>query len=74
MRTRYRHIHFIEWPFGDTNGKKAYLCRNNRGLEDIGKCTFYPAWRKYVFEGHKGCVFDSSCLADIIHFMGLLDK
>lgn len=72
MKTKYKHIYFVEFPVALK--KPAYLCRNNKTSGELGKILYYPLWRKYVFEGFEGCVFDEKCLADIIDFMKQLSK
>lgn len=68
MKTRYKHIHFEECP-GPAAKHPLYYCKNNRDGCILGKVFYYLTWKKYVFEGGDGCVFDTSCLADIIHFL-----
>lgn len=66
MKTRYKHIHF------EDDGAGFYYCKNNRSNNIIGGVSYYTSWKRYVFEGVEGCVFDTSCLQDICHFMGQL--
>ena len=66
MKKRYKHIHFV---VGSLSDHPSYHCKNNRDGSVLGVVFCYERWKKYVFEGRAGCVFDTSCLADIIDFM-----
>lgn len=66
MKTRYKHIHFLQM------NKYHWVCLNNKSEAELGNIDYYKPWRKYVFEGEAGAIFDSSCLQDILHFMGQL--
>jgi hypothetical protein len=68
MQTEYKHIHFVEGA-GSQKHRPSYNCRNNRSKTLLGNVFYYQAWKRYVFEGSPGCIFDTSCLADIIEFM-----
>ncbi len=74
MKTRYKHIYFEEFGIGSEPQRTIYLCRNNKTSSVLGGVEYYPAWRKWVFEGKEDAVFDTSCLADIIDFMKQLNQ
>ena len=67
MKTKYEHLHFEEVITG-----KSWECRNNKTNNSLGYVAFYPRWKCFVFAGYSGCVFDISCLTDIIDFMNQL--
>jgi len=46
-----------------------WICKNNKDGDDLGFVKYYPRWKRHVFEGRKGCFFDTSCLTDITDFM-----
>ena len=71
MKTRYKHIHFEEGG-GPKADHPLYHCKNNRTASILGVVFYFKPWKKYVFEGRTGCVFDVSCLTDIIDFMNQL--
>lgn len=50
-------------------GKPAYRIYNNRGGDQIGIISWYKPWRQYVFSSQPHCVFNNSCLKDVIDFM-----
>jgi hypothetical protein len=67
MKTRYKHIVFEQ--VGDSTN---WICHNIKTAAKLGYVEYYKRWHRYVFEGVEGCVFDTSCLQDICHFMGQL--
>jgi len=58
----------------DKRKSPAYLCRNNKTQNDLGIIEYYSAWQKYIFEGAPHCVFDESCLLDIVDFLRQLKE
>lgn len=46
-----------------------YEILNNKSQNVLGNIYWYPAWRWYVFESKPECVFNNSCLRDILDFM-----
>ena len=70
MKTKYRHIHFNKLAsLYDYEDKPCYNCKNSKQKSMLGQVFYYDQWNRYLFEGNAGCVFDTSCLADIIDFM-----
>ena len=67
MKTKYKHIHFVEKTF--KGGVSAWVCLNNKSGEALGGASYYPRWRKYVMEFSEEAVFDESCLRDIADFL-----
>ena len=72
MKTTYRHIHFVAVYEGLNPKIKKWSCRNNKSKEEIGNIDFYATWKRFVFKGREGCVFDVGCLRDIIDFISQL--
>lgn len=68
MKTEYKFIHFRRI------NDKEWAVKNNKTKGHIGEISYYSPWRQYVFEGFSGCVFNNTCLADIQHFIGQLNK
>jgi len=69
MKTDYKHIHFEAKKEGRST---IWICLNNKTEKYIGFVSHFNQWRRWVFEGMTGCVFDTSCLTDIIDFMNQL--
>lgn len=47
---------------------------NKRSQGLLGMIHWHPAWRQYCFFPEPNCVFNDSCLQEIIAFMGELRK
>jgi len=70
VKTQYKFIHFEEVK---TDDKPYYWIRNNKSGDYLGCISWYPNWKMWVFSAADDqCVFNDSCLKDIIHFMGQL--
>lgn len=59
------------------NNKPVYRIFNNRSLKkhgptgdaQIGVISFYAPWKEYVFSSIQECVFNNTCLMDVLDFM-----
>lgn len=72
MKTKYKHIHFIDSL--DDDVKPAYLCYN-KADEVLGRVEYYPTWKQYVFcTVTTDIIFSRSCHIDIAHFIGQLKQ
>ncbi len=55
---------------GETfEGKPVYGIFNNRTHGQLGILSWYKPWKQYVFSGQPECVFNLSCLEDVIDFI-----
>jgi hypothetical protein len=50
-------------------GKPVYRIYNIMGSVQIGIISWYKPWKQYVFSSREGCVFNNSCLRDVLDFM-----
>lgn len=58
-------------------GKPVYRIYNNRALKkhgetldaQLGIISFYKPWKEYVFSSIPECVFNNSCLRDVLDFI-----
>jgi hypothetical protein len=50
-------------------GKPVYAIHNNKSDQQIGLISWYRPWKQYVFSSQSECVFNNSCLKDVIDFM-----
>jgi len=68
MKSRYKHIHFVET---DTPNRKTktFECMNNDGVTVLGDVEWENGWRQYCFYPEDDMVFSMSCLVDICHFI-----
>ena len=67
MKTAYKYIRFVKCG-------NDWLCQNKKHGEDLGLGQYYKAWRQWVIEPFGDCVFNVSCLEDVIHFIKQLGK
>ena len=47
---------------------------NNKTQAQLGILSYYKPWKQYVFSSQPECVFNNSCLRDILDFMELWAK
>lgn len=50
-------------------GRPAYRIFNNKSQSLLGIISFYKPWKQYVFSSQPECVFNNSCLKDVLDFM-----
>ena len=66
---KYKFI-TIEQVNGELFEKKpVYRIFNNKGKSQLGILSFYKPWKQYVFSSREECVFNNSCLRDVIDFL-----
>jgi len=46
----------------------------DRGNSVLGRVLWYAGWRQYVFEPNVATIWSTGCLADVMKFMGELNK
>ena len=63
METKYKYIYFEK-----VDGCGWY-CYNNKTESVLGRIEYYRKWKQYIIEFEPGCVFNDTCLTDIIHFL-----
>lgn len=49
--------------------RPCYRIYNNKSRTQIGIISFYHPWKEYVFSSQPECVFNDSCLRDVLDFM-----
>jgi hypothetical protein len=47
----------------------VYRIINNKSGDQIGILSFYKPWKQYVFSSREECVFNNSCLRDVLDFL-----
>lgn len=53
-------------------GKPVYRVYNNRSGSQLAILSYYKPWKQYVFSSREECVFNDSCLRDVLSFMDAL--
>jgi hypothetical protein len=66
---RYKYI-----TIKQTNGEifenyPVYRIYNNKSNSQLGILSFYKPWKEYVFSSKEECVFNNSCLRDVLDFL-----
>jgi len=47
----------------------VYRIFNNRSNSQLGILSFYKPWKEYVFSSQSECVFNNTCLKDVMDFI-----
>ena len=47
----------------------VYRIYTNKRRGQIGVLSYYKPWKQYVFSSQPQCVFNNSCLKDVIDFL-----
>lgn len=69
---KYKYI-TIEQRDGEMFEKHpVYRIYNNRSKGQIGILCYYKSWREYVFSSNEDCVFNNTCLMDVLNFMAAI--
>lgn len=67
---KYRYI-TIRNDGGEVfEGRPVYRIFANRGGAQLGILSFYAPWKQYVFSSQPECVFNDSCLRDVLDYIG----
>ena len=67
---KYRFI-TIRREHGEVfEGHPVYRVFNNKSNGQLAVLSYYRPWKQYVFSSHDGCVFNDSCLRDVLDFIG----
>ena len=83
-KTRYKFIHFERIvkaiaPLADIDIEEVQKCKfdleclNNKSNCVLGDVSYYKSWRQWVFDPFEDCVWNTTCLADLIHFLNQLN-
>ena len=49
-----------------------YRIYNNKSGSELGFICWYKPWKQYVFSSQPECVFNNSCIRNILSFMEYL--
>jgi len=66
-KTQYQFIHFEK--IEDGGQKSSYSCHSNKTNDELGRVSWYPRWRQYVFWSGDDTLFSVGCLSDIAEFI-----
>jgi len=54
--------------------KPCYRIFNNKSQAQLGIISWYKPWKQYVFSSQPECVFNNSCLQDVLDFMNKIGR
>jgi hypothetical protein len=64
----YKYIRIAD--SGDVfDNHPVYGIYHKKSKDQIGLLSYYSSWKQYVFSSHPDCVFNNSCLRDVLDFM-----
>ena len=66
---KYRFITIRQVGVEIFEGKPAYRIFNNKTNLQLAVLSWYKPWKQYVFSSRDDCVFNDSCLRDILDFI-----
>lgn len=66
---KYKYITIRQVSEEIFNNHPVYRIFNNKSNGQIGVLSFYKPWKQYVFSSREDCVFNDSCLRDVIDFI-----
>jgi hypothetical protein len=69
---KYKYITIRRVDNETFEGYPVYRVFNNRWGDQLAVLSYYKSWKQYVFSSHDGCVFNDSCLRDVLDFMKIL--
>lgn len=72
--TKFKYITIKQEGLEKFEGHPVYRVFNNKSGEQLGILSWYKPWKQYVFSSHEGCVFNHSCLSDILGFLKSLNS
>jgi hypothetical protein len=50
-------------------GHPVYRIYNKKTMTQLGIISWYKPWKEYVFSSQPECVFNNSCLSDVLDFI-----
>jgi hypothetical protein len=69
MEKRYKYISIKQVNEEMFNNHPVYRIFNNKIGDQIGMISFYKPWKEYVFSSIEDCVFNNTCLYDVLDFI-----
>lgn len=66
---KYKYITIRQENNEVFNSKPVYRIFNNKSNNQLGVLSYYKPWKEYVFSSIEECVFNNSCLRDVLDFI-----
>jgi len=68
---KYKYITIRQENGEMFEGRPVYRIFNNRSVAQLGIISFYRPWKQYVFSSQPECIFNASCLRDVLDFISV---
>ena len=69
VEKKYKFIHIKQEHEEVFCGHPVYRIFNNKTKAQLGIISWYKFWKEYVFSSQPECVFNNTCLRDVLDFM-----
>lgn len=66
---KYKYITIRQEHNETFEGHPVYRIFNTKSDGQIGLLSWYKPWKQYVFSSIAACVFNNSCLRDVLDFI-----
>lgn len=66
---KYKYITIKRVDNESFGGWPVYRIFNNRTNRQLGIISWYKPWKEYVFSSQPECVFNNTCLRDVLDFI-----
>ena len=66
---KYKFIHIKQVNNELFEKKPVFRIFNNKSGDQLGIISYYKPWKEYVFSSIPECVFNNSCLRDVLDFI-----
>jgi hypothetical protein len=66
---KYKYITIDQHQGEMFEGRPVYRILNTKSGSQLGILSWYKPWKQYVFSSIPECVFNNSCLRDVLDFM-----
>jgi len=74
MKTRFRYVTIRQVNGEVFEQHPVYRVFNNKSKGQLAILSWYKPWKTYVFSSHESCVFNLSCLNDVINYMKKMSR
>lgn len=74
MVKKYKYITIKQTNQEIFEGYPVYRIYNNKKGDQLGILSWYKPWKQYVFSSREKCVFNKSCLLDVLDFLNQIEK
>ena len=66
---KYKFINIKQIDNEMFENHQVYRVFNNKSGDQLAILSYYKPWKQYVFSSKDGCIFNTSCLKDVLDFI-----